>query len=67
MESVIGLDVSEAKQRLESLGFAVRIVEYVSRRGIENADSSRVLRQNDVGDNTIELVVSHFKTQMNDD
>ncbi|MBT3318219.1 MAG: PASTA domain-containing protein [Clostridia bacterium] len=67
MESVIGQQVSEAKQRLESLGFVVRIVEYESRRGIENADSTRVLRQNDIGNNTIELVVSHFKTHMNDD
>ena len=67
MESVIGQQVSEAKQRLESLGFNVRIIEYVSRRGIEHADSARVLRQNDIGNNTIELTVSHFKTQMNDD
>jgi hypothetical protein len=67
MDSVIGQQVSEAKQRLESLGFDVRIIEYVSRRGIENADSTRVLRQNDIGNNTIELAVSHFKTQMNDD
>ena len=67
MDSVIGQQVSEAKQRLESFGFDVRIIEYVSRRGIENADSTRVLRQNDIGNNTIELAVSHFKTQMNDD
>ena len=67
MESVIGLEVGDAKQRLEGLGFEVRIVEYVSRRGVENADSTRVLRQKDLGSNTIELAVSHFKTQMIDD
>ena len=67
MENVIGLDVNEAKQRLVGLGFEVSIIEYVSRRGVEHADSSRVLRQREIGDNTIELSVSHFKTQMNDD
>ena len=67
MEKMIGLDVGEAKQRLQDLGFEVRIIEYTSRRGVENADSSRVLRQREVDDNIIELSVSHFKTQMNDD
>lgn len=67
MESVIGLDIVKAKQKLESSGLQVRIVEYVSRRGIEKADSSRVIRQKDLGDNIVELSVSHFKTQMKDD
>ncbi len=67
MENVIGIDVVEAKQKLEKNGFEVRIVEYVSKRGIEKADSSRVIRQKDLGDNIVELSVSHFKTQMKDD
>ena len=67
MDNVIGLDVGEAKQKLESSGLQVRIIEYVSRRGIEKADSSRVIRQKDLGDNIVELSVSHFKTQMKDD
>ena len=67
MENVIGIDVVEAKQKLEKNGFEVRIVEYVSKRSIEKADSSRVIRQKDLGDNIVELSVSHFKTQMKDD
>jgi beta-lactam-binding protein with PASTA domain len=67
VDSVIGLDVSEAKLKLEEQGLEVRIVEYVSRRGIENADSTRVIREQMIGDNVIELAVSHFKTQMSDE
>ena len=67
MDNMIGLDVNEAKQRLESQGLEVRIVEYASRRGVQNADSTRVLRQKEIGDKIVELSVSHFKTQMKDD
>ena len=63
MTSVIGLIQDEAKLRLEDLGFDVRIKEYVSRRGVENADSTRVVRQRVEG-NTVELIVSHFKTRL---
>lgn len=64
MTNVIGLTEGEAKLRLSSLGFDVRIKEYVSRRGVENADSTRVIRQIDLGDNAVELIVSHFKTRI---
>ncbi len=67
MDNMIGLEVNEAKRRLESQGFEVRIIEYASRRGVDNADSSRVLRQREISDKIVELSVSHFKTQMNDD
>lgn len=64
MTNVIGLTEDEAKLRLSGLGFDVRIKEYVSRRGVENADSTRVIRQRDLGDNAVELIVSHFKTRL---
>jgi beta-lactam-binding protein with PASTA domain len=60
---VIGLYADEAKAMLEKLGFEVRINEYQSRRGVEGADSVRVIRQRSVGNNSIEITVSQFKTQ----
>jgi beta-lactam-binding protein with PASTA domain len=64
MTGVIGLTIEQAEQRLKSLGFAVRINEYVSKRGIEDADSTRVVRQRKMGENEMELTVSHFKTHL---
>lgn len=64
MTDVIGLTVEQAEQKLESLGFAVRINEYVSKRGIKDADSTRVVRQRKTGENEMELTVSHFKTHL---
>ena len=66
MTNVIGLTVKQAEQRLEGLRFAVRINEYVSKRGVEDADSTRVVRQKMIGENEVELTVSHFKTRLED-
>jgi len=63
MPCVIGLYANAAQAELERLGFSVRCVFYVSRRGIPGADSSRVIRQRMIGNNSIEITVSHFKTQ----
>ncbi len=60
---VIGLVADEAKALLEALGYDVQSVTYQSRRGVEEADSARVIRQRCVGNNSIEITVSHFKTQ----
>jgi hypothetical protein len=60
---VIGLSANEAKAQLNALGYDVRCVIYQSRRGVEGADSARVIRQRCVGNNSIEITVSHFKTQ----
>ncbi len=67
MTSVVGLTIEQAEQRLEGLGFKVRIKEYVSKRGVEDADSTRVVRQKKIGENEVELTVSHFKTRLNDE
>lgn len=64
MISVLGLNFREAQMRLVSLGYDVRKVVYVSKRGVENADSTRVIRSRQIGNNIIELTVSHFKTQI---
>ncbi len=64
MPNVIGLEEAQAKAILEAEGFCVNCIEYVSRRGIENADSTRVIRQREFGDKKAELMVSHFKTQI---
>lgn len=60
---VIGLQADEAKTLLEKLGYAVKSTEYKSRRGIDGADSTRVIRQRSMGNNSIEITVSEFKTQ----
>lgn len=62
--SVIGLEAKEAKCKLTELGYDVHRVEYVSRRGIPDADSTRVIRQRKAGDNSIEITVSFFKTKI---
>lgn len=64
MECVIGLSISEAKRRLTGLGFVVLVNEYVSKRGVSGADSTRVIRQRDIGNNRLMLTVSHFKTRI---
>lgn len=62
--NVIGWDEAQAAAWLESNGYAVSRITYVSRRGIENADSTRVIRQRNVSESVIEITVSHFKTQV---
>lgn len=62
--NVIGLVADEAEQKLKSAGFDVQRITYVSRRGVPDADSTRVIRQRALGNNSIKLTVSHFKTRM---
>jgi len=64
MPSVIGIDAAKAKELLSANGFSVSCVEYVSKRGIEDADATRVIRQRELGDHCAEITVSHFKTQV---
>ena len=64
IKSMIGLHADEAQAQLEAKGFLVRRLEYVSRRGVEGADATRVIRQRMIGDNSVEITVSHFKTQI---
>ena len=63
-ECVLGMPADDAQGRLAAAGYDVQRVVYVSRRGVENADSLRVVRQRAVGDNRIEITVSHFKTRV---
>ncbi len=67
MPEVIGYEADTAEQILKSAGYNVLRIEYISKRGVEHADSSRVIRQRDIGNNSIEIAVSHFKTRMLDD
>ena len=60
---VVGLGSAEAQDILRQLGFDVRCVVSQSRRGVECADSVRVIRQRRTGNNSIEITVSKFKTQ----
>jgi len=60
---VIGRDAAEARALLERDGATVRLLAYVSKRGVEGADATRVIRQRTMGNNIIEITVSHFKTR----
>lgn len=61
---VIGMDAGQAQALLCALGVHVLRVECVSRRGVPDADATRVIRQRGIGNNSIEITVSHFKTQI---
>jgi len=63
---VVGLMADDAVRELESRGLNVRCIEYVSRRGVPDADEAKVIRQRPIGNNTIELTISHFKTRVED-
>lgn len=62
--SVLGLEVGEAEARLRRAGYEVTRREYSSKRGVEGADSERVIRIRAVGNNSIEMLVSRFKTKL---
>lgn len=61
---VIGWDETQAAAYLECQGYTVSRVVYVSKRGIPDADSTRVIRQRDLEGQCVEMTVSHFKTQV---
>jgi hypothetical protein len=62
--TLIGLDADEALRLLEAQGCAVVRVEYASPRGVPGADSSRVIRVRELGNNNVEITVAHFKTRI---
>jgi hypothetical protein len=64
MPNVIGWDEAQATAMLTDQGYLVKRALYVSRRGIDGADSTRVIRQRELGEQRIEITVSHFKTQV---
>jgi hypothetical protein len=64
LKSVLGLEAGEAEQKLRSEGFEVRRSDYSSKRGVEGADSERVIRVRAAGNNSIEITVSRFKTMI---
>ncbi len=63
-DSVLGLEADEAEERLRSAGYEVVRCEYSSKRGVESADSERVMRVRAVGNNIMEITVSRFKTRV---
>ena len=63
-KGIIGFEADEAESALLAKGFEVKRVEYASLRGIEGADSQRVIRVRPVGNNMVEMIVSRFKTEI---
>ena len=61
---LIGLTANEAQRLPEAEGCAVARVEYASPRGVPDADSERVIRVRELGNNSVEIMVAHFKTRV---
>lgn len=66
LNKFLGLPAQEAEERLRALGFETIRRDYSSKRGVEGADSERVVRLRPLGDNGIEMLVSRFKTSIQD-
>ena len=62
--SVIGMDAEKAQRNLIEAGFNVQRVETASPRGVADADSARVIRVRELGNNSIEITVAYFKTSV---
>lgn len=63
MFNLIGLSLEEAKRVLNKNDLSFSIVEYGSRfKDNVQTDSLRVVRQRELADGCIELVISDFKT-----
>ncbi len=64
---VIGLSETEAMKRLLSAGALVTCTKYSSKKGVEDADDIRVIRQNSyetAGEMKVALILSPCKTQV---
>ncbi len=64
MPFVIGMQLDVAQKMLVDAGYGVLCIAYESKRKIPNADSTRVIRARPKGNNTVEITVSYFKTQL---
>jgi hypothetical protein len=64
MTCVLGLEEETAAKILEAEGKSVIRREYLSKRGVEEPDSSRVIRQRLMDNNEIEITVSRFRTKI---
>lgn len=62
--NVIGFEALEAEETLRKQGFDVQRLEYASKRGVERADSERVIRVKRIGNNIIQITVSRFRTML---
>lgn len=61
---LIGMDSEEAERLCKERGLTVCRVAYSSLRGMPDADSSRVIRVRELGNNSIEITVAHFKMRV---
>ena len=61
--SVLGMELSLAKERLEQAGYTVKETELRSRKGLKG-DAARVIRVCARGDGGVELCWSLFKTDV---
>ncbi len=64
MTPLIGMDAGEAQRLLEAQGRRVVRVVTASPRGVPDADSVRVIRIRELGNNSVEMTVAEFKTKV---
>lgn len=65
MPNVIGWDEAQAEALLKASGYSVNRIEYLSKRGVTDADSTRVIRQRELSEQCVQITVSHFKVGIN--
>ena len=61
MLNVIGLELSLAQRRLQSVGVSALVEKYSSKKGVIG-DATKVIRQQELDSVTVRLTVSEFKT-----
>ena len=61
---LIGMEADEAQRQAETQGYSVVRVEIAAPRSIEGADSTRVIRARELGNNSVEITVARFKTRV---
>ncbi len=61
---LLGLEAREAEEKLRGQGLSAVRIDYASKRGVPGADSERVIRVRPIGNNSIEITVSRFKTRI---
>ncbi|MDO4543067.1 MAG: hypothetical protein Q4C01_00825 [Clostridia bacterium] len=66
MISVLGLEAGKAKSLLEERGYKVTVKVFSSKKG-QIGDEVRTVRQRVADDNTVELLVADFITEIRDE
>ena len=61
--SVLGWELNEAVKTLEANGYSVAVFEVRSKKGVDGADSERVIRQSSTDKTSVELCFARVKSK----